>query len=103
MVMRHGELVKPGDCDHEFVLEGPHCIHCGYNSQPPLGLERGPRFALSIGAMAIGLFLAGGMWVMMSSNVRGLGRGAGIIWAVGFAVFFWGLWQLMSLVLRKED
>jgi hypothetical protein len=101
--MRRGDFVKPAYCEHEFVIEGPHCILCGYNSQPPLGLERGPRFVVSIGAMAVGLVFAGGMWVLMTTNVPGLRRGTGFWWAAGFAVFFWGLWQFMSLVLRKQD
>lgn len=68
-----GDDIRPAKayCDHEFVVQGSHCVRCGYDSQPLWGLERS-----QLTWLAVGLSVAGFLLLAFSLTVYAVGPNA---------------------------
>ena len=94
------------ECDHEFVVQGPYCIICGFN--PEMG-GAGERLIHNV--FAIGVCVLGGLavWYGMTTMIqasqvhyapgeapisRGGGKGFGVLVVLGFLAFAYGVWHL---------
>lgn len=96
-------------CDHEFVLEGPYCIRCGYDPEVGGRSERRDYLIAGVAMVVLGILVAG--WAMFSlsspgsanapANSRG-GRSMGTAVVVGLVFFGLGLSRVFK-ALRIGD
>jgi len=99
-----GIAVDPETCDHQFVIEGPCCIVCGFDP------ERGTPSELRMKRLGVGLLTALSavpIFVFGYFLARGpagsgdrSGRLHGMLLVVAFLVFGRLVWKLVDLYRR---
>ena len=60
------------ECDHEFVVVGPHCVHCGFKSRMGKAFEGPLYWLVSLGAIVLGgvVIALGGLMVRSPPGSR---------------------------------